>query len=138
MNKVNERIAKCRKLSDFTQTDMAEKLNIKCSTYSQMERRGIISADRLFQMAEIFGVTPCHLYYGEEPCKKEIPLNIQANENNSPVYLHQPEPVKFEKEIFAITKKEENLIKLIRNLSKPNYTKIIKFIEEIYKEDKKR
>ena len=138
MSELNARIFKFRRLADFTQTDMAEKLNIKCSTYSQMERKGIISADRLFQMAKIFGVTPCHLYYGEEPCKKEKPLIFPPVDGGTPKHLNQPEPLKPEKEIFIVTKKEENLIKLLRNLSKPNYAKTINFIEEVYPEDKNK
>lgn len=136
MDNVNERIVKCRKLANLTQTDMAEKLNIKCSTYSQMERKGIITAERLFEMANIFGVTPCHLYNGEEPCKKEASYNFAPNENNA-LQFKEPEPVIPQKEMFVVTKKEENIIKLIRSLSKPNYAKTIKFIEDIYKEEKK-
>ena len=58
MSTLNDRIAKYRKLANLTQTDMAEKLNIKCSTYSQMERKGIISADRLFEMARFLAFHP--------------------------------------------------------------------------------
>ncbi len=140
MSSVNERIAKYRRLSNLTQTDMAEKLNIKCSTYSQMERKGIISAERLHQMAEIFGISPCYLFNGEEPCKKEVEEsrnNFLQFEASAPTFMNQPEPPRFEREIFVITKKEENLIKLIRNLSKENYNKTIKFIEDIHKKEKR-
>ena len=136
MKTVNERIAKYRRLSNLTQTDMAEKLNIKCSTYSQMERKGIVSAERLFQMAEIFGVSPCELFDGVEPCKQESSPFASTGENNQALIFHQPPMPKIEKEVFTVTKKEENLIKIIRNLSKANYDKTIKFIEEIYKEEK--
>ena len=137
MKTVNERIAKYRSLSNLTQTDMAEKLNIKCSTYSQMERKGIVSAERLFQMAEIFGISPCELFNGEEPCKSDL-LEIQNSMDNPATLTFQQSPMpKIEKEFFTVTKKEENLIKIIRNLSKPNYDRTMKFIEEIYKEDKK-
>lgn len=137
MKTVNERIAKYRRLSNIKQRDMAEKLGMKGSTYSQMEREGIVSAERLFQMAEIFGITPCELYNGVEPCKSNI-SNPQTPTDNPSTLIFQQSPMpKIEKEIFTVTKKEENLIKIIRNLSKPNYDKTMKFIEEIYKEDKK-
>lgn len=137
MKTVNERIAKYRRLANLTQTDMAEKLNIQCSTYSQMERKGIVSAERLFRMAEIFGISPCKLFNGEEPCKSDV-LNVQNPMDNPATLTFQQSPMpKIEKEFFTVTKKEENLIKIIRNLSKPNYDKTMKFIEEIYKEDKK-
>ena len=137
MNTVNERIAKYRRLANLTQTDMAEKLGIKCSTYSQMERKGIVSAERLYQMAEIFGVSPCELYNGEEPCKSNVPETKNPMDNPASLIFQQSQMPKIEKEFFTVTKKEENLIKIIRNLSKPNYNKTMKFIEEIYKEDKK-
>ena len=137
MKTVNERIAKYRRLSNIKQRDMAEKLGMKGSTYSQMERTGIVSAERLFQMAEIFGITPCELYNGVEPCKSNI-SNPQTPTDNPSTLIFQQSPMpKIEKEIFTVTKKEENLIKIIRNLSKPNYDKTMIFIEEIYKEDKK-
>ena len=137
MKTVNERIAKYRRLSNIKQRDMAEKLGMKGSTYSQMEREGIVSADRLFQMAEIFGITPCELYNGVEPCKSNISNPQTPTDNPSTLIFQQSTMPKIEKEIFTVTKKEENLIKIIRNLSKPNYDKTMKFIEEIYKEDKK-
>ena len=137
MKTVNERIAKYRRLSNIKQRDMAEKLGMKGSTYSQMEREGIVSAERLFQMAEIFGITPCELYNGVEPCKSNISNPQTPTDNPSTLIFQQSTMPKIEKEIFTVTKKEENLIKIIRNLSKPNYDKTMKFIEEIYKEDKK-
>ena len=36
---INQRIALYRKIANLTQTQAAEKLGMKCSTYSQMERR---------------------------------------------------------------------------------------------------
>lgn len=137
MKTVNERIAQYRRLANLTQTDMAEKLGIKCSTYSQMERKGIVSAERLYQMAEIFGVSPCELFNGEEPCKNNILSTQPLADNPATLVFQQPPMPEIKKEIFTVTKKEENLIKIIRNLSKPNYDKTMKFIEEIYKEDKK-
>lgn len=137
MKTVNERIAKYRRLANIKQRDMAEKLGMKGSTYSQMERTGIVSAERLFKMADIFGVTPCQLYKGEEPCKSDTFNQHTSADNPATLIFQQPAMPKIEKEIFTITKKEENLIKIIRNLSKPNYDKTMKFIEEIYKEDKK-
>lgn len=137
MKSVNERIIKYRKLANLTQTEMAEKLNIKCSTYSQLERKGIVSADRLFQLAEIFGVTPCQLYKGEEPCKNTTPESSAPTDSETSV-LKQPESVKPEKEVFVATRKEQNIIKLIRNFSKPNYDKVMQIIEDIYKEEKNK
>jgi transcriptional regulator with XRE-family HTH domain len=137
MSALNDRIAKCRKLANLTQTDMAEKLNIKCSTYSQMERKGLISAERLFEMAKIFGVTPCYLFDETEPCREEKKNSLIPEIENAPTTLNQPEVPFFKKEIFVITKKEENLIKILRELSKDDYNKTMKFIEEMNRKPKK-
>ena len=137
MSPLNDRIAKCRKLANLTQTDMAEKLNIKCSTYSQMERKGLISAERLFEMAKIFGVTPCYLFDETEPCREEKKNSLIPEIENAPTTLNQPEAPFFKKEIFVITKKEENLIKILRELSKDDYNKTMKFIEEMNRKPKK-
>ncbi len=137
MDTTNEQIIKYRKLANLTQTEVAEKLNIKCSTYSQMERQGNVTADRLFQLADIFGVTPCQLYNGVEPCKKNIAVSSTTTEQHNSI-LREPEPVIPVKEIFVFTRKEQNIIKIIRNLSKSNYDKVMQIIQDIYKEDKSK
>ena len=43
---INQRIALYRKMANLTQTEVAEKMGMKCSTYSQMERKGSISSER--------------------------------------------------------------------------------------------
>ena len=55
---VNRRIALYRKMANLTQTEVAEKMGMKCSTYSQMERKGSISTERLLTICKILGVTP--------------------------------------------------------------------------------
>ncbi len=135
MKDVNRRILNYRKMANLTQTDMAEKLDIKCSTYSQMERKGLITVDRLFEMSKIFGVSPCQLYLGKEPCRDEAISSLQAAQ---PSILKQPEIEKPKKEIFIVTKKEENMLKIIRNLSKSNYNKIMDLVGELYKEEKEK
>ncbi len=131
MKYVNQRIAKCRKLANLTQTDVAEKLGIKCSTYSQMERKGLVTAERLFEMSKIFGVTPCYLYDGKEPCREEA---IKIKEPAMSV-MSQPAIEKPKAEIFTVTKKEESLIKILRSFSKEDYAKTISFINELYNKE---
>ena len=53
---INQRIILYRKMANLTQTEVAEKMGMKCSTYSQMERKGSISTERLLALADIFGV----------------------------------------------------------------------------------
>ncbi len=121
MNSVNERIVKYRNLANLTQTEIAEKLDIKCSTYSQMERQGIVSAERLFKLSEIFGVSPCQLFKGEEPCK-----------NSDTNFLKSPEPEFPKTEVFVATKKEQNIIKIMREFSKADYNRVMELIQDIY------
>ncbi len=134
MNEVNQRIAKCRKRAGLRQEDMAEKLNIKPTTYSQMERNGNITAERLFAMAEIFGVTPCTLYYGKELCNKENPLSVKEVPT---LALNQSAPHTPEKKIFIPSKKEESLLSLLRNFSKEDAAKIYDLAGKLYQESKK-
>ncbi len=132
MSTINERIAHYRKLADLTQTDAAEKLGIKCSTYSQMERKGNITAERLLALAEIFHVEPEDILYGDR--KEEKP---EEDRNTNPDRLHFRQELFYEKESFSapfiFSKKEENLIKIIRNLSKEDKEEVLKFIEEKYR-----
>lgn len=127
MDSVNERIVKYRNIAKQTQTEVAEKLGIKCSTYSQLERKGIVSADRLFKLSEIFGVSPCMLYKGEEPCK-----------NTDTAVLKSPEPVFPKPEVFVATKKEQNIIKIIREFDKSDYNRVMELIQEIRAEKKNK
>lgn len=127
MDNVNERIVKYRNIAKQTQTEVAEKLDIKCSTYSQLERKGIVSAERLFKLSEIFGVTPCMLFKGEEPCK-----------NTDTSILKSPEPIFPKPEVFVATKKEQNIIKIIREFDKTDYNRVMELIQEIRAEKKNK
>ena len=133
---INQRVIKCRRLLNMTQTDVADRMGLKCSTYAQMERKGIISAERLLMIAEIFEVSPAYLLSGEEDSKYSASSLAESAEQNSENILKQPQPALPQKEVFVITKKEENLVKMIRNFSKPNYNRVIKLIETIFAEEK--
>ena len=67
---INQRVAIYRKMANLTQTEAAERLGMKCSTYSQMERKGNISVDKLMAIAEVFGVNPAVLL--------RDPMDLQA------------------------------------------------------------
>ena len=135
---INQRVAKCRRLANLTQIEVAEKMGMKGSTYSQMERKGNISAERLVALAEICGVNPDILLYGEQPntnpepvaepekAKEELPRASQTPFYNRPEFMNT----------FIFSKKEENIIKIIRNLPKKAKEEVISFIEKKYKESK--
>ena len=67
---VNQRIAAFRKKLHYSQGAVAEMIGMKGSTYSQMERRGTVSAERLLKLARVFDIPPEMLLYDEEEYKK--------------------------------------------------------------------
>lgn len=134
---INKRIALYRKLANLTQTEAAEKLGMKCSTYSQMERKGSISADKLIALADIFGVTPETLLY-DAPARGM--LNFTPNESINKEVVRQPEPVLAadNSSFFVVTHKEESIIKILRNLPRDDYEEIVRLINEKYQTSKKK
>lgn len=135
METINQRVARCRKLANLTQTDVAEKLNMKCSTYSQMERKGIISAERLLKLAQIFDVSPNYLLNGQEIPGYELPpvTDSQNHENGERLLQSTSLP---KSETFIITKKEENFIKMVRYLSKSAREDIMDYVHTLYTREK--
>ena len=134
---INRRIAIYRKMANLTQTEVAEKMGMKYSTYSQMERKGSISSERLLALSKILGVSTEMLLYdipaggvkldfsGTETTAKTL------NQNNNPFGNDGPAP-------FIATHKEESIIKILRNLPKSDYDEVVGFINQKYKESKNK
>lgn len=134
---INRRIAIYRKMANLTQTEVAEKMGMKYSTYSQMERKGSISSERLLALSKILGVSTEMLLYdlpaggvkldfsGTETTAKTL------NQNNNPFRNDGPAP-------FIATHKEESIIKILRNLPKSDYDEVVGFINQKYKESKNK
>ena len=135
---INQRIALYRKMANLTQTEVAEKMGMKCSTYSQMERKGSISSERLLTLSKILGVKPEMLLYDSLEDKKidfsgnEISAST-LNQTNNPFSTGSYSPAPF-----IATHKEESIIKILRNLPKPQYDEVINFIDAKYKESKNK
>jgi transcriptional regulator with XRE-family HTH domain len=135
---INQRIALYRKMANLTQTEVAEKMGMKCSTYSQMERKGSISSERLLALSKILGVNPEMLLYDSSEDKKidfsgnEISAS-KLNQTNNPFSDNSYSPAPF-----IATHKEESIIKILRNLPKPYYDEVINFIDSKYKESKNK
>ena len=130
---INKRVVICRKLANLTQSQAAERLGMKSSTYSQMERKGKISADCLLKLSEIFGADPDYLLYGKKK-NQEFDFSPPA-----PVVNQLKQESVFDNnygETIIITKSEENLIKLLRNLSKDSKAQVIDYINRVYKDSK--
>ncbi len=61
---INERIRMRRKEMGLIQCEVAERLGIKISTYSQMERKGHITCETLKVLCEVLEVSAQYLLYG--------------------------------------------------------------------------
>ena len=132
---INQRIARYRRLSDLTQSDVAEKLGMKSSTYSQMERKGNISAQMILRLADIFNVEPNELLYGEKKQYVEPPIEdgttTLSQPKDIPTPVTTPSPT-----ITVLTNSEENIIKIIRSLSKKDKDEVMAFVHSKYRKKK--
>lgn len=129
---INERIARFRKLSNLTQAETAEKLGVKCSTYSQMERKGKISTDTLMRLADVLGVSPFILLYGDDHKEEHTVGSLPYRLDETPqsrLVLHQGTEfynnLYDNKSDFVPTRKEENIMKIIHFLPKKQKKKFM-------------
>ena len=53
---INKRVVYYRKQKHLTQATVAERIGMKSSTYSQMERKGNITGEMIIKIAKIFEV----------------------------------------------------------------------------------
>ena len=138
---VNQRVAIYRKMANLTQTEAAERLGMKCSTYSQMERKGHISVDKLIAIAAAFGIEPSILLRDPmeltseqsrpveqpaAPAKPEMPIF------RGPVVAPTSRPA------FVISRNEENMLTILRNLPKADLDEVRSLINEKYQNSKKK
>lgn len=63
---INQRIRFYRKEMMYSQAQVAQMLNLKMTTYSQMERKGNITCEILIKLTEILNVDALTLLYGEK------------------------------------------------------------------------
>ena len=136
---VNQRVAIYRKMANLTQTEAAERLGMKCSTYSQMERKGNISVDKLMAIAEVFGINPAVLLRDPMDFQSEQPVSRPETVPEQPApALHEPVFTPAARPPFLITHNEENLLTILRNLPKSDVDEIRNFINEKYQNSKKK
>ncbi len=136
---VNQRVAIYRKMANLTQTEAAERLGMKSSTYSQMERKGNISVEKLFAIASAFGVNPEVLLHDPMELKNEAPAAVTSTSTEPmPTVLREPVITPEARPPFIITKNEENLLTVLRNLPKSDYDDVRSYINEKYRNAKKK
>ncbi|MBE6749992.1 MAG: helix-turn-helix domain-containing protein [Ruminococcaceae bacterium] len=119
-NIINENVRKYRKLKGLTQAQLAEKIGMVSSSYSQMERMGNIPAQRVLDIAYALEIDPKYLY------------GYVSNEDENPTVLAQPQIAKPAVSDIILTRKETERVKLIRTFSKEAREEVDNFIREIY------
>jgi transcriptional regulator with XRE-family HTH domain len=126
---VNERIKEIRKNKHYTQEQAGELIGMKCSTYSQMERKGSISVEMALDLAKAFGTDPYYIIFGET---KEnlfdstplVPEVLTANEPENFINL-----IKNSQEELILSQREKNIIKNLRLLKEKDKSDVIEYIK---------
>lgn len=125
-NTINKRVAHYRKLANLTQVETAERMGMKVSTYSQMERVGRISGERIVKLAAIFNIDPYLILHNEfdDEAKKEVRSEPQ-------VVTFRQEQTTFQLPAeFTPTAKEIGFLKMLRNIAKPDQQDVINLLTE--------
>ena len=138
-SEINQRVRKCRKEKKIKQYQVAEKMGLKITTYSQMEREGNISGERLVLLAEILGVSTEYLLYGKE--NNDDTLNFSKTSEKEPNLFKEPsfynnENNSDDDDYFPVTPNEISIITILRNFPKDVKKEVISYIEKRYKETK--
>lgn len=130
---INKRVVHYRKLANLTQIETAEKMGMKISTYSQMERVGKISGERIVRLAEIFNIDPYLLLHNEFDDG-----NTSTKQGFEDAVLRQ-EAVTVEQPVaFIPTAKEIGFIKMFRNIPKADQQEVIAFLSEKHNQKHKK
>lgn len=141
---INERIRKYRKEKKYSQGQLAAKLGIKTSTYSQMEREGNITADMVLKIAAVLKIEPSLIFLGVSvaPQKPSTLTFHSPNIIEEKLYGPQTEPVitcepkKEEQEDkndlpFTLSNTEKSIITIYHDLPKAQQKEIREFIQSI-------
>ena len=118
--KINEKIKQLREVRQWTQEEMAQKLNMTTKGYAKIERGETLSnLPRLEQIAEIFGMHICQLLsYGEEG-NLYAGNASQETEMLRLILLHKEELLAHKNEIIENQKRELLLLReMIESLKK--------------------
>ena len=121
--KINEKIKQLREVRQWTQEEMAQKLNMTTKGYAKIERGETLSnLPRLEQIAEIFGMHICQLLsYGEEGNLYAGNAD-QETETLRLILLHKEELLAHKNEIIENQKRELLLLREMIETLKNNET----------------
>ena len=112
MSEINKRVTHYRKEARLTQAQVADLIGMKSSSYSQMEREGDISAERIVKLAEIFKIDVRLLLYGQE--LRFLEEEPQPPEGEETVVLSKPP---FGMTYIPLKNKERCIITIFRHLT---------------------
>ena len=128
-NTINKRIAALRKSRGLNQEDVAERLGMKPSTYSQMERKGNISADKIVAIANILRVPAIELLYGQDLSNEQIATPSRLHDNSNPFARNE----EIQDDSLELSPKEKQILTIYRHLPKAKKSEFISFIDNLRK-----
>ena len=129
---INSRIRKYRKQAGLTQAEVADKLNMKRSTYSAREATGTPDAEFLKQLSDVFGVPVSWLLYDKENLNHPVET---SNTGEKPNILGN-NGFDFDDEALLITGKERLRLQKLRRIatSNPEFETLIdSIIDDVHK-----
>ena len=135
---INERIARYRKMRGLNQAELAERIGMVPTSYSQMESTGNITTQRLVDIALVLKVDANVLLYGEQEGIVIPPPNTER-----PIMRTNPPVIPIDEgsilqDDIILTNKEVNLVKLYRTFSADEKKAIDEFLNETYKKSKEK
>lgn len=118
---INERIKKYRTEKKISQKELGEAIGMKMNAYSRMEREGNISVEDALAIAQVLGIDPDLLIYGEKPFEFATiePTVLVAEDPYKNANFLSDSPtvtLTYMSGDFEISNEEKNLIKIFRNL----------------------
>lgn len=129
---INSRVRERREELGLTQKEVAELIGMKQNAYSQMEKEGNISAQRIVDLASVLKTTSQFLLYGEKG-------NIFDSKDGEkkPLFLNEPaaEIEVSDPLLSTITNREKKAIVMLRNMRQEDREDIYRQIKESH--DKK-
>ncbi len=138
---INKRIREYRKLREMTQEELGMALGMKCSTYSQMERKGKITVDMAQAIAKILDVDPDIIMYGEKQTPIDFvpvitpPITLSDPGKNNP-FITPSEPeviIGYKYGEITLSVKEESIINLFRDLSPEAQQQFLDYLNNLPK-----
>ena len=130
MSEINKRVTHYRKEARLTQVQVADLIGMKSSSYSQMERLGDISAERIVKLAEVFKIDVRLLLYGQET---ESPQEPQQPEETETVVLPK---LPFGMTYIPLKNLERSIITIFRHLTAKQQKSVCNVLDYLRKSKK--